>query len=209
MKKIRLFLLVAMVAVTTVASAQISLGVKGGMNMSNYYGDELSDKNVKIGFNIGLAADYQFAYGHYIQSGLFFTTKGAKYSTETTNAKIEYTINPMYLQLPIHYAYKLEIAPETRIVFHGGPYMAYGVGGKTKVKGNVGNLSGERDGQNVFGDGVGQLKSFDAGLGLGVGAEFGAFLVDLGWDVGLTNLSNSDNGDIKNQNAYLSVGYRF
>lgn len=39
--------------------------------------------------------------------------------------------------------------------------------------------------------------------------EFGPVLLDLGWDMGLVNISNRDNGDVKNQNAYLSVGYKF
>ena len=54
-----------------------------------------------------------------------------------------------------------------------------------------------------------QYKPFDAGLGLGVGAEFERFLVDIGWDMGLVNISNNTDGNIKNQNAYLSVGYKF
>ena len=53
------------------------------------------------------------------------------------------------------------------------------------------------------------LKPFDAGLGLGVGAEFGMILVDLGWDMGLTNLSRASSGSIKTQNAYLSLGVKF
>ncbi|MBZ4657411.1 MAG: outer membrane protein beta-barrel domain, partial [Methermicoccus sp.] len=37
----------------------------------------------------------------------------------------------------------------------------------------------------------------------------GQFLLDLGWDMGLVNISRIDDGNIKNQNAYLSIGYRF
>ncbi len=90
---------------------------------------------------------------------------------------------------------------------HAGPYAAYGVGGKSKLSGSIGDISAETEG-DVFGD-DGFLKRFDAGLGLGVGAEFGPLLLDLGWDMGLVNIADSDNNDIKNQNAYLSVGYRF
>lgn len=203
MKKIRLMLVLAVLAVATVVSAQVSLGVKGGLNMSNFYGDELDNENVKIGFNVGLLADYEFSYNSAIQTGLFFTTKGFKYDSQA----LDYTENLMYLQLPVHYAYKLDVSPGTRVVFHAGPYVAYGVGGSRKAK--VGNLSGEWDVDKIFGDGARQYKPFDAGLGLGVGAEFGPILVDLGWDMGLVNISNTENGNIKNQNAYLSVGYKF
>lgn len=206
MKKMRIMLVVAMFALVSAVSAQTSLGVKGGVNMSNFYGDDLDDQNVKIGFHIGLAADYEFAYNSAIQTGLFFTTKGAKYSESIGDATGDFTANPMYLQLPVHYAYKLDVTPGTRIVFHAGPYVAYDIGGKAKASGSIGNLEAEVE-SDVFGDNG--LKRFDAGLGLGVGAEFGPILLDLGWDMGLVNIADSDNGDIKNQNAYLSVGYKF
>ncbi|HHV86972.1 MAG TPA: PorT family protein [Petrimonas sp.] len=208
MKKLKLSLVVAMLAIVTAASAQLNLGVKGGVNMSNFYGDKLTDKNAKIGFNIGLAADYEFAPSMAIQTGLFFTTKGAKYTGNLLETKGEYTINPMYLQVPVHFAYKMDVTPGTRIVFHAGPYVAYGIAGKSTFKISAGSESGKTEGANLFGN-KGPLKPFDTGLGLGVGVEFGRYLVDVGWDRGLVNISNSSNGNIKNQSAYLSVGYKF
>ena len=101
----------------------------------------------------------------------------------------------------------VDVSPGTRVVLHAGPYAAYGVGGKYKLSGSVGSVGAETE-SDVFGD-DGFLKRFDAGLGLGVGAEFGPLLLDLGWDMGLVNIVDSSDGDLKNQNAYLSVGYRF
>ena len=202
MKKIKLMLVLALFAMVTAVSAQVSLGVKGGINMSNLYGDELDDENVKIGFNVGLLADIDFSFNSAIQTGLFFTIKGYKYDS----GNLDYTENLMYIQLPVHYAYKIDVTPGTRVVFHAGPYAAYGVGGSRKLDaGELGSLEVDK----IFGDGMLQYKPFDAGLGLGVGAEFGPILVDLGWDMGLVNISNTSNGNVKNQNAYLSVGYKF
>lgn len=206
MKKMKLSLIAAMLVLVTVANAQLNLGVKGGVNLSNFSGD-LEEADAKVGFHVGLAADYEFMYNHAVQTGLFFTTKGAKASDAAFGASGKVTMTPMYLQLPIHYAYKLDVSPGTRLVFHAGPYAAYGVGGKTKIKASVGDISGE-DSFDVFGD-DGFLKRFDAGLGLGVGAEFGPILVDLGWDMGLVNIADNKDIDIKTQNAYLSVGYKF
>lgn len=191
-----------MFAVVTAVSAQVGLGVKGGINMSNFYGSEINHENVKIGFNIGLLADYEFSYNSAIQTGLYFTTKGYKYDSNSLGFKV----NLMYLQLPVHYAYKVDVSPGTRVVFHGGPYIAYGVGGSRKV--SVGDI-GFSESDKIFGSGDFQYKPFDAGLGLGVGAEFGPILADIGWDFGLVNISNTSNGNIKNQNAYLTVGYKF
>ncbi len=206
MNKMRLTAVAVLLVVVTAVSAQLSLGIKGGMNLSNLvYDDEVDDKNPKVGFNIGLAADVDFAPNVALQTGLFFSTKGSKLVVDEIDA--EFTENMSYLQLPVHIAYKADVTPGTRVVLHAGPYVAYGVGGSREAK--VGNLTGEWDVDDIFGDSSGQYNPFDAGLGLGVGAELGAFLVDLGWDMGLVNISNWDNGNVKNQNAYLSVGYRF
>ena len=94
----------------------------------------------------------------------------------------------------------MDVTPETRIVFHAGPYLAYGVGGKIKF----GNSS-----INTFNKDSGVFKPFDAGAGVGIGAEFGNIIVDLGWDMGLTNISRAAKGSVKTQNAYLSLGYKF
>ncbi|MDD4010187.1 MAG: outer membrane beta-barrel protein, partial [Fermentimonas sp.] len=122
MKAKRLFLVFVIIASAITVSAQVNLGVKGGINMSNIYGSDVSDTKAKVGFHAGILADYEFLYNSAIQTGIFFTTKGFKVDDEEDNM----TVNAMYLQLPLHYAYKLDVSPGTRIVFHGGPYAAYG-----------------------------------------------------------------------------------
>ncbi len=205
MKKLKLSLLLAFFATISIVSAQeSSFSIKGGLNLSNFYGDDLSDKNVRAGFHAGIGADFEFAPNMSLQSGLFFSGKGAEY--KYNSSKIKSTAN--FLQLPVHFAYKIDVTPGTKVVFHAGPYLAYGIGGKTKF-----NVSGTEFAKiNTFKDDskydvFNGLKRFDSGLGLGVGAEFGRILVDLGWDMGLVNLSRIDNAKVKTQNAYLSVGY--
>ena len=60
MKKLKISLLMAMLAIAAVVSAQTSLGIKGGLNISNLVGDEITDKNMLVGGHVGLAADYEF-----------------------------------------------------------------------------------------------------------------------------------------------------
>lgn len=210
MRKTRLTFIVAMLAVTVSTNAQLNLGVKGGVNMSNMYDDELTDKYVKIGFNVGLLLDYEITYNSAIQSGLFFTTKGYQFKKEMIGSLLqnEATCNPMYLQIPVHFAYKITVTPGMRVMLHAGPYAAYGVGGKSKLKHQL-TVFDEVVSSSVNLFSGNRFKAFDAGLGLGVGAEFGSFLVDLGWDLGLVDVLKSDNVKSKNQNAYLSVGFKF
>ena len=201
MKKIKLsFLIVALLAVTTAVNAQMSYGVKAGLNLSNMYGKGIHDDNAKPGFHVGLTADYDFSYNVGLQTGLEFNTKGYK----VKGGGLEYTQNSMYLQLPVHLAYKVDVTPGTTVALHAGPYLAYGVGGEVSLK------AGDWEGSStkVFGDGASQLKRFDFGLGIGVDFVLTQFVVGLGWDMGLTDLSNVGSAR-KNQNAYLSLGYKF
>lgn len=199
MKKLKLSLLIAFLGIVSFVGAQTpSLSIKGGLNMSNFYGDELNDKNMKLGFHLGVGADFEFAPNVSLQTGLFFSAKGAKYTYNNPigEGNAEHNVSANYLQIPVHAAYKIDVTPGTKVVFHAGPYIAYGVGGKL-----LGDIK-------TFDKDIG-FKPFDAGLGLGIGAEFGLILVDLGWDMGLTNISRFSGVNVKTQNAYLSLGYKF
>jgi hypothetical protein len=171
----------------------ITFGVKAGVNLSNLSGDVENNK-AKIGFNAGVTLDYGFTSDVYLLTGLELTTKG--YKVKEGDYKL--TANMMYLQLPVHVGYKLTVAEGTKVVFHAGPYVAYGIGGKIS--------DNEDDKWDSFGDE--SAKKFDFGLGIGAGLEFGKIGVGLGWDLGLANINRGE-GKIKNQNAYLSVGYKF
>ena len=155
----------------------------------------------KFGFNIGAFADFDFAHNMAIQSGLFFTTKGSRENVRVSDGMERIVTNFLYLQVPVHFAYKIDVSPGMRVVFHGGPYVAYAVGGSVRV-------NGERD-RNAFGCRVIQYQPFDWGLGIGVGGEFERILVGIGWDFGLFDISNQSNVRSRNQSAFLTVGYRF
>lgn len=185
----------------------IQLGVKAGINLSNMSGD-LENTKAKIGFNVGVTADYNLTPNVALLTGVEFTTKGLKGKGIASGN----SINLSYLQLPIHIGYKLDVAEGSKIIFHAGPYLAYGINGKYKEK-----EDGVTTSVDIFKkyDGVTLLKRFDFGVGFGVGAEFGQIGIGLGYDFGLTNINDgfSDENDkkisIKNQAAYLTVGYKF
>lgn len=206
MKKLKLsFVFVLLTMASYLCAQDLSFNVKGGLNLSNFSGS-IPDTKMKPGFHIGVGGEFELAPNIAIQSGLFFSTKGAKIDSEIDLgdygiAGSEVTINASYLQLPLHLAYKIDVVPGTKVVLHAGPYFAYGIAGKAAI-------AGISEKQNTFGDKGLNLKPFDVGLGLGVGAEFGKILLDLGWDMGLSNIGNNV-GEVKTQNAYLSVGYKF
>lgn len=204
MKNVKIYLIV-LLFFPVIASAQynpITIGIKGGVNISNFGGESLKDTDGKIGFTGGVLLDYNVDEVFFIRTGLDFTTKGAK----QTKAGIEHTYNPMYLQIPIHAGYKMPFTRSFRCLLHAGPYFAYGVGGKTKS-----NVSGtDETSTDFFGsEENGGHKKIDFGLGLAVGIEYGKIGIELGYDLGLVNISHKKDEKIKNMNAFLTLGYKF
>ena len=219
MKKLKLTIVIALLGMVSLVSAQsASLIVKGGLNMSNYYGSNLSDKNIKPGYHVGIGLDLEFLADVSFQTGMYFTSKGAEYTTNIpVIGDVEYNVTANYIQLPIHMAYKIDIKPGTKLFIHAGPYFAYGIGGtrsiETEFTDNPDNILGQQE-INTFDKKFG-YKPFDIGVGLGIGAEFGVMVIDLGWDMGLKNIARNIESmpvykpNKKNQSAYLSIGYKF
>ena len=176
-----------------------SFGLKAGVNLSNIGGDLGDDMDSKIGYNVGVTVDYAFTENWYLLTGLELTAKGAEFD----KAGYKLDLNPLFLQLPIHAAYKFPIGENLKIVVNAGPYVAYGLGGKFKI-----DDDGDKEEYEFFGrEKKGIWNRFDFGIGLGGGPEISKFKVGIGYDFGLTNIAN--NGKIKTKNGYLTVGYRF
>lgn len=189
MKKSILFVLFAIISVTGFAQMR-GWNAKVGMNISNYTGD--SDLNAKLGFKIGGGFEYGFTDTWSLQPSLFLSTKGAKLDS--------YKVNAMYLELPVMAAARFNVADNTNIVINAGPYLACGIGGKTKSDMGQGEYSVKTFGSNG-------LRRFDAGLGLGVAGEFGKIIVGLDGQFGLVNVEKDLTA--KNINFSVTVGYKF
>lgn len=197
----------------------LAFGVKAGVNLSNFSGNGADGMDAKVGFNVGLTVDYALSQDLYLLSGLELTMKGAKDKgsisfTDPTLGTVSFEgtekDNPMYLQIPVHLGYKITVTDATKVVLHAGPYVAYGIGGKSKVKGTA--VSGDEvvviDTDFDF-FGKDRAKKFDFGLGLGAGLEFDKIAVGLGYDFGLINMLDNSSYTVKNMNASLTLGYKF
>lgn len=195
------------------ANAQESaarFGVKAGINYSGVYGVDFSSTS-KVRLNIGITLDFRLSSNIYLLTGLEYSAKGGKGSpVEVTNNEGEklmltQTDRPVYLQIPLHVGYTLNLS-DIKITPHAGFYMAYGIGGKAEY--SFKSLDGSSewvDKIDFFGVGVGK---FDYGAGIGVNAEYNKFILDLGHDWGLRKFAKEYN-EGKNKNLYLTLGYKF
>lgn len=207
------------------AYAQVSWNAKAGMNISNWSGDYgvSQSTNSKLGFKMGVGMEYGFNKMWSIQPSLFLSTKGMKV-TDAPMAKgvyeitdFSYTVNQVYLEMPINAQVRFAVCKKMNIVVAAGPYFAYGIGGKATSKTTVNGVTVELS-SNTFGDKANEgeapdlnLNKFDAGIGTGVALEFSKLSLGLETQFGLTNLIKGDNSSesVKNTNIGLTLGYRF
>lgn len=145
---------------------------------------------------------------------LFFSQKGAKYSSgyegTVVDADADVKINQLYLELPINVQFRFNLADNTNLVIATGPYLACGVGGKTKFDGgaSIGGIAvNGGDKVDTFGSDGLDYNRFDAGWNIGLGVEFGKILVGLDTQLGFCKVM--DGNAPHNANIGITLGYKF
>lgn len=199
-------------ASTLCAQNPLTLGIKTGVNLSDYSKD-IENNDIKVGYNAGVTVDYKLSKYLYILSGLEVTSKGTSIKdrnplkgSSPEYAKDKITYNPLYLQLPIHVGYTIETIEDMVVIFHTGPYVACGVAGKVTKEIFRGDQK-SKEKYDAFGSN-GVLKRWDIGMGVGAGLEFKSISLNFGYDLGMLNATKGDSS-IKNNTAHVSLGYRF
>lgn len=213
MKRI-LSVIAFVVIVYGVQAQEINWGARLGVNFSKLAGDkktDLDDFKGRVGFHVGVAADYEFRESMFVESGLYLTTKGAKYDKEGIKEKYNVT----YLQLPVLYTYKYDLGNDLKLQGKVGPYVALGLAAKSKYEDSEypdDNSTNKGFGKSDKNDEKTGLKRGDFGFLLGVGVSKGKYYLGLNYEIGLTNINahtDSDDGKIKTRNFNISLGYNF
>lgn len=229
----KLLLLVALASFATSASAQssvfsfrkpdkpVTVGVRAGVNFSGIIDNNEEFDKTKTGFNVGVNLDLPIVQSLYIQTGLYFTTKGAK-TEQKANDKYwdKAQINPMYLELPLNLSWRLDASEYTQFQVNIGPYFAVGMGGKYKVdKGGSESTVNELVKQPLFSnksDLAYPMRRGDIGLGVGAGVTIHKIYLGFNYSFGFKNLwKNTDANQyadrikFKNRNFTIQVGYNF
>ena len=178
MKKLAFFILLSLVTLGVSAQSNLKWNVNAGIGMSNWYGDDTDGTDAKFAYKVGIGLE----------------------GDGVTDAwdVVDVTINQLYLELPLMVGARIHTASNFDLLFKGGPYLAYGVGGKTKIDG----VSEKAD---TFGDDG--LKRFDAGLGLGVAFEFGNIVVGVETGTSFTKVASGVSAH--NLSALATIGYKF
>ncbi len=203
MKKSVLIAVLTCLSIAGVNAQNLSFGVKAGINASNLG----SDYNDKLGYGVGLEANYNFFEKFFLSTGLEFNLKGGKmslpiYSDYSPGATLKY--NAEYFQVPIHVGYMETLSPTFKIFASVGPYFAYGVGGKIH---DLIIIDENSSTQALFFNEF--AKRFDMGIGATAGIEYAKhYTLHIGYDYGLLDVGKTYQS-FKNRSLYFSLGYRF
>ncbi|MGN6420469.1 MAG: porin family protein [Pseudobacter sp.] len=184
----RIFLLLAFAGTFAAANAQTKIGLKGGLNVADWGGDDADNVDAKIGFHVGGFANFKVGNKFSVQPELTFSTQGGKVDAPGDDAKIRFN----YINIPVMLKY--EIAPGLNAQV--GPQFGFAVTRKTKQ----GDVTVDRNDD---------FKGFDLGVGLGASYEFPSspFGIDARYVFGLSRLD--DNGDAKIFNRVFQLGVTY
>lgn len=166
-------------------------GIKGGVNFSNLYTDNVDDNNVLPGFNIGLFAKLPVTNSIAIQPEIYFTGKGAEvvYNNAFANGTARFKLN--YIEVPVMFIANLT----KNLNIQAGPYASYLISGKTTNESNGGtfdfasNLNTE------------DFNRIDAGVAAGVGIDLDAISFGVRYNYGLTKVGK--------EKSYAGTNYTF
>lgn len=184
----------------TATTSTARAGIKGGLNVSNLYVDDVDDENARFGFNVGLYAQLFSSDVFAIQPELLYSTKGTRTTYDNVlmgEGDAKFNLN--YLEVPVLAVIKLGGAAE----LHFGPYWSYLLSVNTDIDGDTDTFN-ELDRDN--------FRSWDFGIAGGVGLNFGATQIGIRYSKGLRKLENSNEaealvGDAKNSCAQLYIAF--
>lgn len=179
--------------ITGVASAQHSgqhttIGLKGGLNIYNIHYDNSSSYDNKLGFNAGLLAHIHLAPQLALQPEVVYSTQGGKYTVGGAESKI----NLGYINVPVLFQYMFD----NGFRLQAGPQVGFNINAKSELNGV------ETDEKDRF-------KTIDFGLAAGIGYVHPAsgFGLDARYNLGLSDITESDATKAQNRGFQVGVFY--
>lgn len=184
----RFFMAIAAVILTAPAFAQFSsggfeldkqnlyYGARIGMTSAGINGTHMGNKiGMTLGGVIGLRCSDSTPV--FLESGLYYTERGAKEGGH------KYSLN--YLEIPVLIKYGVKATDDIAILPYVGPYFAVGISGKEK---GIYDTNGQKYSPSSYNT----FKHPDVGFKLGCGIEYNKLYLELGYQIGVTNIAKQD-----------------
>ena len=105
--------------------------VKVGLGASSWMGDGFGSAKALFNQRIGVGVDIPLTGWVSFQTGLNWTSKGAKYSLVNDTKQ---TVNQNYFEMPLLAAFHIGTPKNFDVIISGGGYIGCGIVGKTEQK---------------------------------------------------------------------------
>jgi len=187
------------------SETKFRVGGIAGMNLSNFYGSDMSGSSYKAtaGMRLGVVGEYSITSWFAVSPELLFAQKGAQVKESLGGGEwAKFVMRPCYLQIPINAMGRYKINDDLSVFGIFGPYLGFGLGGNYIYKDSHGN----KEKNQLFGKDS-EMRRFDFGLTFGAGAEWKNIFLRLSYEFGLVNLAKDVS--MKNGTFNVSVGYYF
>lgn len=139
---------------------KVTFGIRVGLNIngmknnigdndvSKIFGDKpyIVDVHNKAGINFGVSIDIPVLKSLWVNTGMFYSSTGAKFNFKQDNSKIvegtyldDYSANVTMhnVRVPVQASYRYNINNNYQLQVNLGPYFAYGFGGKAYIHNDV------------------------------------------------------------------------
>ncbi|MGL5786207.1 MAG: outer membrane beta-barrel protein [Bacteroidales bacterium] len=210
------FILICLLLTSTTLSAQLSYQIKAGANINTFQHKGNSANGNIIGPRIGFGVNYMFSKLFSLQPSAYITQKGGILhelkSTPSNTYSLDNKIRGYYLEIPVNVQLNLPIGQKSNFVLGAGPYIAYGIDGKTKIETTRNMSIGQHEQKysektNTFSKKGMDINRFDGGINAILGFHFSGFIIETNMQLGLAEIYDSYN--LKTLSLGLAVGYKF
>ncbi|SDE79508.1 Outer membrane protein beta-barrel domain-containing protein [Dyadobacter soli] len=218
--------------ITNTAQAQLSLGVKGGVNFSSLVvkDDDFTNFSERVAPNFAIIFNYQIAPTFSIQAEPGFSARGVTIRPSNSTPVIVFPGSPHqrvekgvlkigYFELPIVAQYRPRLTEKLEAIISAGPEIRFRTGPQRQEVTTATYVNGEKVGTVTRKDsysGDDAVSVFDAGVTAGAGLAYPIgrlkVYVEGRYHLGLYNLaSNTNDGDaydskVHNRGASVVLG---
>ena len=214
MKKLLIVIFSVMFYLPVVAQTKVQWGVEVGGGMSAWMGKNGDGCKPLFNHKVGVTLDIPLNWLVSFQTGLNWASKGASYKmfndfVTGTEKMSKVNVNQNYFQMPLLAAFHVGATSKFDMVFTVGPYIAYGISGKSETQADALTMSWPtfdelHIGQKHITDGY---NRFDAGVQGGLGLDFHRWTVGLDADLGFCKIASG--AAPYNFAIYFTLGYKF
>ena len=205
------------------ANAQLFYA-QGGLNLANITqtnNGQTEKNNLLTTFNAGFMGRFGLSKTVDLESGILLTGRGSKAETYFNGGSdyVKSTFNPLYIEVPLNLVVTVPLEKKSGIFFNAGPYIAIGVGGKSKTDSKFGPLTSSSSTSIKFSNddpftsqqddaAYDKLKRFDFGLNLGGGIQLEHLLLKVNYGFGLAKINSTEsNNTVNDKNKYRTLSF--